>query len=116
MVLVYTEALDLASNRLEARGIKPCRDLRDLNPPGVYLVPGRAVFQLRAADVQVIGYLVAAGAGVDPSLGQLDSMLEQARSALPVVDAEPASVQLPAGGDPVPALRISVNTRVRATT
>ena len=111
---VYTEAFQYVFDQLGDSGAAVVWDIRDVNPPCVYLVPGRAEYAaLAACDVDVVMYLVAPNAGTAPAIDVLDQLLETVRMWLPVRDVDGAAVATPAGGDPLRALRTSINVRVK---
>lgn len=111
-MLIYTEAMDRVTGELEAGGLKVCRDLRDANPPCVYLAPGTWNRQLAAVETEIVLWLLAPSSGTAAAIDVLDGLLEAVSAAVPVAVGEGAAVAAPGGGDPLPAIRTTLTVRV----
>jgi hypothetical protein len=114
-VKIYTEAMDAITAKLEPL-VSVCRDLRDANPPCVYLAPGSWTRQLAATDTEIVLWLLAPASGTAPAIDTLDALLETVAALVPVAGGDGAAVQSPGGGDPLPAIRTTLTIRVTPDT
>lgn len=90
-------------------GVRAVDDLRDVNAPCVYVIPPEGAFRLdrRRATIEWVAYLVVGNAGAHASLGALSQLVDDVAGALPFTTFTRDAVQMPDGGDPLPALRLS---------
>ena len=111
----FWEAMTELAGALEQ--FRPALDTRDLNPPGVLILPPVATFRFAdgtwAADWTVIA--VVPNAGTKEAVTALSSLVAGVRAAL---DGQPLTATphtLTADGitDPLPAYQLTWNARIR---
>lgn len=92
-----------------AAGVRAVDDLRDVNPPCVYVIPpeGTLRFDRDRATISWAAYLVVGNAGAHAALGALSELLNKVAGTLPITTFTRDAVQALDGGDPLPALRLS---------
>lgn len=106
-------------DQLVTAGVRATLDPRDLNPPAVW-IQLREFSNLLAAGARLVTfrlYLVVGDSGTEQALGALDQLLDAAAGAGWDWSAEPIdtlALTLPAGGDPLPAMRLPA-VRVKIT-
>lgn len=109
------EALDSVRAELSSVGIRAEVDPRDVNPPGAWIALNtidHATVVCGGSTIRTHVYLIVPDNGVAESTTQLNEMLI---SALRVFDPDdsttPTTVQLPGGGNPLPALRLVIDVQ-----
>lgn len=115
--------LDLAAvvaelvDRLEAAGIRACSDLRNLNPPGVYVSAPTINYRFGkgAADLEWRILAAAPNTGRDTALANLSKLLADVAGALrgAVTSARPVDLTALDGGAPLPAYELAFTTAAR---
>lgn len=110
------EAMRAMVDRLTAAGVRACLDKRDLNPPGVMVLPPHVTYDRVAGDcgTAVWQLLVAVpDTGSGPALPVLSELVEQTRAALgyEVTAAIPTTVTT-SDGPPGPAYQLTLSTDI----
>jgi hypothetical protein len=110
------EAMVALVARLTAAGVPACLDKRDLNPPGVMVLPPvvhwtRLSGDCAEADWSLLVAVPDAGGG--PALPGLSALVEQVRAALggEVVTGAPTDIIL-SDGPPVPGYLLTFDTDI----
>jgi hypothetical protein len=102
-------------DRLTAAGIPAALDERDLNPPGVLVLPPAVDYRFSGPCAGATWTLLAAvpDAGTGPALPGLSDLVERVRAALnyEVTNAVPATVTL-SDGPPAPAYRLTYTSDI----
>lgn len=115
------EPLDVAVRdviaALNDAGIRSVSDMRDLNPPGVYVGAPTVTFdrlcgEVYAADFPV--YLVAPNVGRLTAIAHLSTLMMAVAGVYAVAVAEPLDLTDPSGGDPLPAYKLTISATVKA--
>lgn len=98
---------------LTAAGIAAVVDMRDLNPPAVYVAAPQLAFdRLRGWTAVVDLWAVVPAAGRLQALSGLGPLLAQVIDVWPATAAYPADLPPLDGGDPMPAYRLTCPIRV----
>lgn len=109
-------ALQQIADDLTAAGAAATIDARDLNLPGVWVVASQIGLDYLSPgtwSLQVHVFLISADLGTPESLDQLSELLAMVAPVVGAVDATPQGVVLPSlGADPLPALQITLETKV----
>lgn len=117
MIDIAGQVADLVA-RLGAAGIRACSDLRDLNPPAVYVAAPTIAYRFAKGTADLDWRIVAAApnTGRDIALGNLSVLLDAVSGVLrgAVTAARPVDLTALDGGAPLPAYEISFITPVRA--
>lgn len=104
-------------DRLETAGVRAASDLRDLNPPAVYVPAPRIAYRFGKGTATLEWSLVLAvpNTGRDVALSNLSELLDAANQALAgiFVDARPVDLTALDGGAPLPAYEATFTTPIR---
>lgn len=118
MMDIYTPLKQLTAD-LNAVGIRATMDGQDLNPPAVYVTPGRIDdFTFCGGEMEAVLYLVVGDTVESRALEGLSNGLTPLLDALealqlPITGPITPETVLPAsGGSPLPALRITTTLTV----
>ena len=108
------QVADAIVAKLKAAGLPASVDPRDVNPPAVWVQLDRVAFD--RFDIAWSGdwilWLIAPDAGTAPALRTLGALADQVWAVYPTITAGAAqAITLPAGGDPLPALRFSLHLK-----
>jgi hypothetical protein len=109
------EALDSVRAELSSVGIRAEVDPRDVNPPGAWI----ALNSIEHGQVMCGGgvvrthvYLIVPDTGVAEATTQLSELLTSALRVFDPDDSTTATtVQLPGGGNPLPAFRLTIDVQ-----
>lgn len=113
------QAADLVVARCRAAGLRAALDPRDLNPPCVWV-------QLAGFDLapgfgpcgwvgEWVLWAVAPDAGTAAAYRTLGDLVDKIHTAFPTVTAGlTQALTLPAGGDPLPAIRLTLTAKATA--
>lgn len=95
-----------------AAGVRAVADLRDVNPPCVWVLPpeGSFRFDRNRATIEWVAYLVAPNVGTRPAASALSELVDQVTGIGPFTTFTRDAVQMPDGADPLPAYRVSWTT------
>lgn len=103
--------------RLRGAGIRAVSDLRDVNPPCVYVPPPVLAFRFGKGYADA-GWTIAAvvpNSGRDTALKLLGPLIDQVIDALPaspITDGRPVDLGGLDGGAPLPAYELSFTSRI----
>jgi hypothetical protein len=103
-------------DRLRAAGIRACADVRDVNPPCVYVPPPTIAWRFGKgyADLLWTVAAVVPATGRDVALKNLGPLLidvADALAATPLTDARPIDLGGVDGAAPMPAYELTFTTR-----
>lgn len=92
-------------------GVRAVDDQRDINPPCVLLMPpeGSFRFDRARADVTWTAYLVTGDGGARAAVKALSDLLDKIAGIFPATTFTRRALQLPGGGDPMPAYEFTWN-------
>ncbi|WP_064722255.1 hypothetical protein [Paenarthrobacter nicotinovorans] len=114
--MLFGDALDEIVTGLINAGINATSEPKKLQLPGAVVEPGTMTFDLLDGDnysAEFNVYLLTANKGTVQSLNDLQDMLTKFRSVFQVIEAEPLSLVVPAGGpDPVPGLLLTLQATI----
>ena len=107
-------ALDDVLAAFTATGLRAVADVRDVNPPCVYVIPpeGSFRFDRGRATIEWVAYLVAPNSGTSPATRVLSDLVDQVTGVAAFTTFTRDAVQAPDGADPLPAYRISWTTTI----
>lgn len=103
--------------RLRAGGVRAVSDLRDVNPPCVYVTPPQLAFRFGKGYADA-GWTIAAvvpNSGRDAALKLLGPLISQVAAALPatpITDGRPVDLSGLDGGAPLPAYELTFTSRI----
>lgn len=107
------EALDAVRAELQSVGIRAEADPRDVNPPAAWIKLSdiqHGNYMDGGGTIRTHVYLIVPDNGYVESTTQLTDMLNDALRVFDPDDATiPESVQLPGGGNPLPAYRMTID-------
>jgi len=107
------ETLDAIRAELATVGIRAEVDPRDVNPPGAWIALSSIEHNVAIDGTALLRthvYLVVPDNGVATATTQLAEMLTSALRVFdPDDDTIPTTIQLPGGGNPLPAYRLTVD-------
>lgn len=111
------DAVQSVVDRLIAVGIRAVRDIRDINPPCVF-VAAPAIewrFARNDFDAEFVLWVVTGAAGGDVDLTNLGEQIDDVTAALQfaAVRAEPNNLLVPEQSAPLPAYRLTFTERIR---
>lgn len=108
------ETLDAIRAELASVGIRGEVDPRDVNPPGAWIALSTIEHNVAIAGTGLLRahvYLVVPDNGVATATTQLTELLNSALRVFdPDDDTIPTTIQLPGGGNPLPAFRLTIDT------
>lgn|SRR3954470_9560622 len=95
-------------------GVRAVDDLRNVNPPCLYLVPpeGSFRFDRGRVDVEWVAYLVVGNAGTHAAMVALSDVVDAVAGLHSFTTFTRDAVADPGGGDALPALRLSWKSTV----
>jgi hypothetical protein len=105
---IATETAKVLQVFLDA-GVRAVDDARDINPPCVYLLPpqGSLRFDKGKADATWTVYLITGDAGARPATKALSDLIDKVAGKFAFTTFERVALNLPAGGDPLPAYQLT---------
>ena len=95
---MFGDAITWTLEQLRPAGINAAADPADLNTPGVWVVPGRAVLPTLDDDLTettITLYLVAGSLPSNEAIASLDALTAQVAQVVRVRDVEAVQVSLP---------------------